>query len=64
MNIATAYLGVDVYPGVLGVPVCEGSPQASLFTDPDMVLILDGHSEHVAHACKKMGLLGEKISDL
>ena len=28
------------------------------------VLILDGNSDHVAHAQKKKGLFGEKISDL
>ena len=25
-----------------------------------MVLLLDGNSEHVAHACRKVGLFGEK----
>ena len=31
---------------------------------PDIVLILDGNSEHVTHARGKMGLIGEKKSDL
>ena len=29
-----------------------------------MILILDGNLEHVAHALRKIGLFGEKISDL
>ena len=29
-----------------------------------MVLILDGNSEHVAHAWTRLGLYGEKKSDL
>ena len=29
-----------------------------------MVLILDGHSEHVAHACRKIGLSGKKFNTI
>ena len=33
-------------------------------TGQTMVNILDGYSDHVAHAWRKMGLFGEKKSDL
>ena len=29
-----------------------------------MVLVLDGRSKHAAHACWRIGLFGEKYSDL
>ena len=48
---------------VIGNPN-DSNNECNKYLVSTMVLILDGNSEHVAHASRKLGLFGEKKCDL